>query len=292
LIHAAGAWPHLTVISIIDILLVAIVIYEFLALIRGTRAALILVGVSIVALAFYFSRVGELVTLNLLISRVLPYAVFALIVIFAPEIRQALARLGRRLTLASSSGAEAGVYDAIVMAANLFSQNQTGALIVIEREIGLRTYIESGVALDAQLSYDLLATVFRPSAPLHDGAVIIQGDRVSAAACFLPLSMNPVLSTQLGTRHRAGIGITEETDAIAVIVSEETGGISLAVAGTIDRDLTVEQLRESMGKLLRRYVPPTPLPTSMANGAGMLDESENDMPLRSSDSHSKAGGER
>ena len=287
-----GAWPHLTVISVIDIILVAIVIYEFLALIRGTRAALILIGVSIIALAFYFSRVGELVTLNWLISRVLPYAVFALIVIFAPEIRQALARLGRRLTLARSAGAAADAYDDIVMAANLFSQNQTGALIIIEREIGLRTYVESGVALDAQLSYDLLATLFRPSAPLHDGAVIVQGDRVSAAACFLPLSMNPVLSNQLGTRHRAGIGITEETDAIAVIVSEETGSISLAVAGTIERDLSVDKLRERMGKLLRRYVPPTPLPTSITNGAGMLDEADSEMPLRSSETHSKSGGER
>ena len=287
-----GAWPHLTVISVIDILLVAIVIYEFLALIRGTRAALILIGVSIIALAFYFSRVGELVTLNWLISRVLPYAVFALIVIFAPEIRQALARLGRRLTLARSAGAAADAYDDIVMAANLFSQNQTGALIIIEREIGLRTYVESGVALDAQLSYDLLATLFRPSAPLHDGAVIVQGDRVSAAACFLPLSMNPVLSNQLGTRHRAGIGITEETDAIAVIVSEETGSISLAVAGTIERDLSVDKLRERMGKLLRRYVPPTPLPTSITNGAGMLDEADSEMPLRSSETHSKSGSER
>ncbi len=287
-----GAWPHLTVISVIDILLVAIVIYEFLALIRGTRAALILIGVSIIALAFYFSRVGELVTLNWLISRVLPYAVFALIVIFAPEIRQALARLGRKLTLARSAGAAADAYDDIVMAANLFSQNQTGALIIIEREIGLRTYVESGVALDAQLSYDLLATLFRPSAPLHDGAVIVQGDRVSAAACFLPLSMNPVLSNQLGTRHRAGIGITEETDAIAIIVSEETGSISLAVAGTIERDLSVDQLRERMGKLLRRYVPPTPLPTSITNGASILDEVDSDMPLRSTETHSKSGGER
>jgi diadenylate cyclase len=289
---AVGAWPHLTVISVIDIILVAIVIYEFLALIRGTRAALILIGVSVVALAFYFSRVGELVTLNWLISRVLPYAVFALVVIFAPEIRQALARLGRKLTLARSAGAAADAYDDIVMAANLFSQNQTGALIIIEREIGLRTYVESGVALDAQLSYDLLATLFRPSAPLHDGAVIVQGDRVSAAACFLPLSMNPVLSNQLGTRHRAGIGITEETDAIAVIVSEETGSISLAVAGTIERDLSVDQLRERMGKLLRRYVPPTPLPTPITNGVGILDEVESEMPLRSSESHSKTGGER
>ena len=116
--------------------------------------------------------------------------------------------------------------------------------------------------LDARLSYDLLATIFRPSAPLHDGAVIVQKDRIAAAACFLPLSMNPVLSTQMGTRHRAGIGITEETDAIAVIVSEETGTISLAVAGNFERDLSVEQLRERLSTLLRRYVPPTTLPTS------------------------------
>lgn len=280
----------MTVISVIDILLVAIVIYEFLALIRGTRAALILIGLSIVALAFYVSRMGELVTLNWLISRALPYAVFALIVIFVPEIRQALARLGRRMTLARSAAAEADAYDDIALAANLFSQNQTGALIVIQREIGLRTYIESGVPLDARLSYDLLATLFRPSAPLHDGAVIIQGDRVAAAACFLPLSMNPVLSTQLGTRHRAAIGITEETDAISIIVSEETGSISLAVAGSIERDLTVEQLRERMSTLLRRYVPPTPLPTPISDSIEMLDEAETQIPSRS-DLH-QGGGER
>jgi diadenylate cyclase len=288
LIHAAGVWPHLTAIAVIDILLVALIIYEFLALIRGTRAALILIGLSIVVLAFYISRLGELVTLNWLISRALPYGVFALIVIFVPEIRQALARLGRRMTMTRSLAAEADVYDDIVLAANLFSQNQTGALIVIQREIGLRTYIESGVALDAKLSYDLLATLFRPSAPLHDGAVIIQGDRVAAAACFLPLSMNPVLSTQLGTRHRAAIGITEETDAISIIVSEETGSISLAVGGAIERDLTVEQLRDRMSSLLRRYVPPTPLPTTISEGGGILDEAENDVPLR--DLH-KGGGQ-
>jgi diadenylate cyclase len=159
-----------------------------------------------------------------------------------------------------SSSSVADVYDDIVLAANLFSQNQTGALIVIEREIGLRTYIESGVSLDARLSYDLLATVFRPSAPLHDGAVIVQRDRIAAAACFLPLSMNPVLSTQLGTRHRAAIGITEETDAVAVIISEETGTISMAVAGSIERELTVERLRERLSALLRRYAPAPTLP--------------------------------
>jgi len=255
-----ASWPHLSVTNVIDILLVAFVIYQFLMLVRGTRAAPMLVGVAAVGIAFYIARVGELTTLNWLLSTLLPYVVFALIVVFQAEIRHALANLGSRLTF-SRVGSESDAYDDIVLAANLFSQNQTGALIVIEREIGLRTYIESGVPLDARLSYDLLATVFRPSAPLHDGAVIVQKDRIAAAACFLPLSLNPVLSTQMGTRHRAGIGITEETDAIAVIVSEETGAISLAVAGNIERDLAVEQLRERLSALLRRYVPPTTLPT-------------------------------
>jgi diadenylate cyclase len=257
------AWPHISVISVIDILLVAFLIYQFLVLVRGTRAAPMLVGVAALALAFYFARLGELRTLNWLLSTLLPYIVFALIVVFQSEIRHALANLGSRISLMRSSNSVADVYDDIVLAANLFSQNQTGALIVIEREIGLRTYIESGVALDARLSYDLLATIFRPSAPLHDGAVIVQRDRVAAAACFLPLSMNPVLSIQLGTRHRAAIGITEETDAVAVIVSEETGTISLAVAGTIERDLTVERLRERLSNLLQRYAPAPTLPNTV-----------------------------
>jgi diadenylate cyclase len=215
----------------------------------------------VLGLAFYFARLGELRTLNWLLSTLLPYVVFALIVVFQSEIRHALANLGTRISFGGSSNSAGDVYDDIVLAANLFSQNQTGALIVIEREIGLRTYIESGVPLDARLSYDLLATLFRPSAPLHDGAVIVQRDRIAAAACFLPLSMNPVLSTQMGTRHRAGIGVTEETDAVAVIVSEETGAISLAVKGNIERDLTVERLRERLSQLLRSYAPAHTLPT-------------------------------
>jgi diadenylate cyclase len=213
--------------------------------------------------------------LNWLVSHLLPYAVFALIVVFQAEIRGVLADLGRRLSFMRGSAVDGDSYDDIVLAANLFSQHQTGALIVIEREIGLRTHIESGVPLDARLSYDLLATIFRPSAPLHDGAVIVQKDRIAAAACFLPLSMNPMLSTQLGTRHRAGIGITEETDAIAVIVSEETGAISLAIGGKMERDLTVEQLRERLGSELRRYMSPVTLPTPIA------PEDESDAALES-----------
>ncbi len=275
--------PWSTISVALDILLVAAVFYQVLVMIRGTRAAPMLAGVAVVAIIFYLARVGELTTLNWLISRLAPYVLFALIVVFQSEIRHLLANVGRRLRFGRGSTSESDTYDDIVLAANLFSQHQTGALIVIEREIGLRTYIESGVPLDARLSYDLLATIFRPSAPLHDGAVIVQKERVAAAACFLPLSMNPVLSTQLGTRHRAGMGITEETDAIAVIVSEETGAISIAVGGKIERDLSVDQLRERLSSELRRYMSPVTLPTAIAQ------EDESDAAL---DSPRRATGSR
>src|SRR5580658_7788805 len=264
--------PQFSVISIIDILVVAFLIYEFLKLIKGTRAIPMLVAVILLVGAFWMAHIEQLRTVDWLITTLFPYAVFALIVVFGAEIRHALARLGRRLSTKRGGMFHASdSYEDIVLAAEQFSQTATGALIVIEREIGLRTFIESGVPLDANLSYDLLITIFRPSAPLHDGAVIVQKNRIAAAACFLPLSMNPVLSTQLGTRHRAGIGITEETDAIAVICSEETGAISLAIGGKIERDLTVDQLRERLGSELKRYMAPVTLPTPMAEGE---DESD------------------
>jgi diadenylate cyclase len=275
--HITAPWARVS-FTVLDILLVALIVYELLTMIRGTRAAPMLAGLAAVAAAFYLAQIGELVTLNWLVSHLLPYVVFALIVVFQSEIRHVLSDVGRRLSFLRGSTAGGDSYDDIVLAANLFSQHQTGALIVIEREIGLRTYIESGVAMDAKLSYDLLATIFRPSAPLHDGAAIIQKDRVAAAACFLPLSMNPVLSTQLGTRHRAGIGITEETDAIAVIVSEETGAISMAVGGKIERDLTAEQLRERLSSELKRYMAPVALPTVSVHSAG--GESNEESPPR------------
>jgi diadenylate cyclase len=254
----SGYTPHLTPGSVLDILLVSFLIYQFLLLVRGTRAVTMLTGVGALVVVFYIAHLSNLRTLDWLVGTILPYSIFALIVIFQTEIRQALARLGRKLTLSrGSQNGSTDIYDDIVMAATTFAQDQTGALIVIEREIGLRTYIESGVALDARLSYDLLATLFRPSAPLHDGAVILQKDRIAAAACFLPLSMNPLLSTQMGTRHRAGIGITEETDAVSVIVSEETGGISVAVGGQVERDMTPERLRQRLAQLLNRYAPPS-----------------------------------
>jgi len=267
--------------TVLDILLVALIIYQVLVMIRGTRAAPMLAGLTAVAAAFYLARVGELATLNWLVSHLLPYVVFALIVVFQSEIRHVLSDLGRRVSFLRGQAIGGDSYDDIVLAANLFSQHQTGALMVIEREIGLRTYIESGVAMDAKLSYDLLATIFRPSAPLHDGAVIIQKDRLAAAACFLPLSMNPILSTQLGTRHRAAIGITEETDAIAVIVSEESGAISMAVGGKIERDLTAEQLRARLSVELRRYMSPVGLPAA-AEGSESLEAEESPLRARTS----------
>jgi len=273
-----GPWAQ-GALAALDILLVAVIIYQVLVMIRGTRAAPMLAGLAAVTAAFLLARIGELPTLNWLISRLLPYAVFALIVVFQSEIRHVLADLGRRISFMRGTAPGSEAYDDIVLAANLFQQQQTGALVVIERDIGLRTYVESGVPMDARLSYDLLATIFRPSAPLHDGAVIVQKERIAAAACFLPLSMNPVLSTQLGTRHRAGIGITEETDAIAVIVSEETGAISLALGGKIERDLSVEQLRERLSSELRRHMSAVALPTTIPSGEESDDTMEAQLDL-------------
>jgi diadenylate cyclase len=258
------ALRNITWVTGLDFILVVAFAYLFLRLVRGTRAAQMLVGVLVVGVLLYTAYRLEFPVLGWVATHIAPYAAFALIIIFYTEIRQILARIGRALSLPNAQ-ADAESYDDLVMAASFFAQQKIGALIVIEREIGLRTYIESGVPMDARLSYDLLATIFRPSAPLHDGAVIIQRDRIAAAACFLPLSMNPVLSNQMGTRHRAAIGITEETDAVAIIVSEETGHIGIAQAGKIDRNLTVNQLRERLSRLLHRYVPPATMPTPISD---------------------------
>jgi len=258
-------WPGVSLTTVLDILLVAALAYQVLLLVKGTRAAQMLVGLAALLLVAYLARRWQLPMANWLVSHALPYLGIALVVLFQAEIRRALSRLGRRLTFAGRSQPQAKEsYEDIVLAAGQFAQNRTGALIVIEREAGLRTFAESGVPLDAQLSYDLLATIFGAGAPLHDGAVIVRQDRIVAAACFLPLSMNPVLSRQMGTRHRAGIGITEESDAVAVIVSEENGSVGLAVGGKFERDLSAEDLRRRLSELLEAYLPPTALPTSIA----------------------------
>ncbi|MGA9567257.1 MAG: diadenylate cyclase CdaA [Candidatus Korobacteraceae bacterium] len=262
MLQSLGRMPEISVSSIIDILFVALVIYGFLKLLKWTHAMPALLGVALVALAVYWAHFKGLNTTDWLVTAVAPLSIFALIVVFAAEIRHSLVRLGRNFSMSRLGGRRVETYDDIVMAANLFAKHKTGALIVIERQDDLGNYIDSGVAVDANLSYDLLATIFLKDGPLHDGAVIVQKDRIAAAACFLPLATDPQLSSQLGTRHRAGIGVTEETDSIAVIVSEETGGISIASAGAIERDLTVEHLRERISELLRRYIPHTTLPTT------------------------------
>jgi len=250
----------------VDILLIAILLYYLLKLLKGTRGLQMVIAVLLLFLFYEGARWARLEMVAWLLTTLLPYFAIALIVLFQPEIRRALSRLGRNLSLGHLVGL--GVepqYDDLVLAADHFSQNRLGALIVIERDVGLRTYIESGISLDALLSYDLLISIFRPGAPLHDGAVILQGDRICAAACFLPLSLNPMISNQLGTRHRAAIGVTEESDAVALVVSEETGAISLANGGAIEMNLTADQLQERLTELTGRrrqtsFLPGVPTP--------------------------------
>ncbi len=247
------AFERLDVRAVVDILLIAVLIYYLLKLLKGTRGIQMLIAVMLLLLFYEGARWAQLEMVAWLLTTLLPYFAIALIVLFQPEIRRALSRLGRNLSFGHLMGQGATPqYDDLVLAAGYFSQNRIGALIVIERDLGLRTYIESGISLDANLSYDLLISIFRPAAPLHDGAVILQGDRICAAACFLPLSLNPMISNQLGTRHRAAIGVTEESDAVALVVSEETGAISLASGGTIEMNLTTDQLQERLIQLTGR----------------------------------------
>jgi diadenylate cyclase len=240
--------------DVLDILLVSIVLYEALKLIRGTRAVQMAVGSMLVVGLFYVSQLAPLQTLNWLIRNALVYVAFAAIVIFQSDIRRALANLGKApfFRYLSRNQASDETVEEVVVAATLLSQQKVGAIVAIEREIGLRNYIESGIPLDATLTYDLLLTIFKPGSPLHDGAVVLQEGRVAAAACFLPLTVNPRLSRELGTRHRAAIGLTEESDAVAVVVSEETGTISIALDGQIERGLTPDALRDRLRRLIQR----------------------------------------
>ena len=239
--------------DVVDIALVSLLIYEVLTLIRGTRAVQMAVGAGLTVALFYVSQVTGLETLNWLIRNMIGYVVFAAIVIFQSDIRRALAHLGRApffRYLAKGETVDETVEE-IAVASQMLSSQKTGAIICIERQIGLRNYVEGGIPLDAQISYDLLVTIFQTASPLHDGAVIIQENRISAAACFLPLTINPRLSKDLGTRHRAAIGLTEENDALAVVVSEETGWISLVLEGRLERNLTPDDLRGRLRQLLR-----------------------------------------
>src|SRR5712691_11080647 len=239
--------PKLTLMGVVDILVVAFLIYELILIVRGTRAAHILLGILALVVIYNLSWWLRLELLHSILSHVIPYMALAVIVLFQSEIRRTLARIGRKRFFGRAFRRREYTEE-ILLALTKLSAEKTGALIVIERDIGLRTFIESGVRLDAHISRDMVVSIFRKDGALHDGAVIVQKDRVSAAACFLPLSMNPALSSKLGTRHRAAIGITEETDCLAILVSEENGRISIAVFGEIELDLSPEQVGQRINR--------------------------------------------
>jgi uncharacterized protein (TIGR00159 family) len=244
--------PPISWWDLIDIVVLSVLIYEVLKLIRGTRAVQMALGAGVLVALFYGSRWGHLETVNWLIRNLVGYVVFAFIVLFQSDIRRALAHLGRGpffRYFAKVESAEESIEE-LVVAASMLAAQRVGAIVAIERQIGLRNYIEGGIPLDARLTYDLIVAIFQPSSPLHDGAVIVQQDRVAAAACFLPLTVNPRLSKELGSRHRAAIGLTEENDSVAIVVSEESGRISLVVDGEIERGLDQEALRSRLRALI------------------------------------------
>lgn len=235
------------VLDIIDILLVTFIIYQFFLLMRGSRAVTMLFGLGVLLFLAFLSTWLNMNSLQWLITRLGTVWVVAFLVVFQPELRNALTRLGNTPffgKLVSSSSEK--ILDEVVRAVELLSEAKVGALIAIKREVGLKTYEETGKKLDSQVTAELLVTIFTPRTPLHDGAVIIENDRIIAAACELPLTSNPRYQRALGMRHRAGVGLSEETDALIILVSEESGTISLAVRGHLRKNLTPEKL----GKLL------------------------------------------
>ena len=240
--------------NIADIAFVFLLVYAVLKLLRGTRASPMAAGIAALVLLYWLSVKQDLATLEFVLRNGLLYIGIAIIVLFQSEIRQALITFGNRFrmpfTRAHHGQFGEGVYDEIVLAATTLASTKTGALIIIERNVGLKNVSDGGVNLDAELSYDLLVSIFNPVSPLHDGAVVIRRHRIAAASCFLPLTLNPRLSKDLGTRHRAAIGVTEDTDAVAVVVSEETGLISFVQAGEIKRGFDATKLRAAIFQAL------------------------------------------
>ncbi|MDM5329354.1 diadenylate cyclase CdaA [Neobacillus sp. CF12] len=239
-------WKYLA--SIVDILLVSYVIYKLLNLIKGTKAVQLLKGIVVILLVRVVSEFFGLNTLSWLMQQAIDWGFLAIIIIFQPELRRALEQLGRGRFFSRSSGPDdeeqEKMVDAIVKATDYMAKRRIGALISIERETGMSDYIETGIPLDAKISSELLINIFIPNTPLHDGAVIIQKNNVAAAACYLPLSESPFISKELGTRHRAALGISEVTDSITVVVSEETGNISLTKNGELHRNLSLDGFKE------------------------------------------------
>jgi diadenylate cyclase len=264
------SFSSLTLTDVVDILVVAFLVYQALLVVRGTRAGHILIGIIIMLALYAVALWAGLEALRTVLSFIVPYLGLAIIVLFQSEIRRTLARLGRKRWFGLGGGyRDPESVNEILLAVETLAAQRIGALIVLERDIGLRTFIESGVLLEARLTRDLLLSIFAPGLPLHDGAVIVQKDRITSAACFLPLTTNPALSQQLGTRHRAAIGITEETDCLSIVVSEETGRISAAAYGELTPGLQLAELR---GHIERHF-------GVQRTGPSQIDESPADIPL-------------
>jgi len=233
--------------DVLDILIVSFILYRVFLLIKGTRAVQMVFGLGVLLLALIFSRWAGLFTLNWLVQSFMSQVVLVILVLFQPELRRALAHMGQNTLFSSLSPIESSKFlDEIVKAAVSLANRRIGALIVLERETDLRNIIDMGTPLEARVSKELLLSIFHPTSPLHDGAVVVQEGRIAAAGCFLPLSMSPTVAKELGTRHRAAIGLTEETDAVVIVVSEETGTISMVQAGKLDRDLDAVTLRRAL----------------------------------------------
>jgi uncharacterized protein (TIGR00159 family) len=246
---AAAHLGDLNGLAVLDILILAALIYQLLLLIRGTRAVHMIVGVVAVVLLHFFTRPGlvYLPAVHSVLGDLLLYVPLAVIVLFQNQLRQVLARVGRNpLSAILKRGTHENVVEEVALAVLSLAGKKLGALIVIERELGLRAFSETGITLDAYVSYDLIVTIFQRGAPLHDGAVVIVGPRVRAACAYLPLTTNPNLSRTYGTRHRAAIGITEESDAVAVVVSEDRGMVSFCEGGRIEEDLDAQTLTQRL----------------------------------------------
>lgn len=239
--------------DIFDIFLVTIIFYRLLLIFKGTKAAKMLLGLVVMLLVSFGSRYFELYTMDWLIQSFLSQLVIAIIVLFQPEIRRVLAQMGEaKLFQTFTSAEEMKSIDEIVRATVSLSNKRIGSLMVIERETSLQDYIEIGVPLDSRVSKEILLSIFHPTSPIHDGAVIIKGNRIVAAGCFLPITLESDLSKTLGTRHRAGLGVTNETDAVVIVVSEETGGISYAINGRLFSNITMTDLRDKLTDLFTK----------------------------------------
>lgn len=240
--------------DIIDILIVSYIIYKALNMVRGTRAIQLLKGVMVLVVIWALSTLLDLYTLKWLMNQMFTFGIFAIFIIFQPELRRGLEQLGRGKFFGRTSENDEEVSKLIgevIKAVNYLSKRKIGALIVFERATGLNEFTESGIPMRSVVSSELLINIFIPNTPLHDGALIMQNGQIAAAACYLPLSENPFISKELGTRHRAAIGISEVADSVSVVVSEETGQISLAINGQIVRDIKEESLISKLYEELR-----------------------------------------